>query len=129
MDNNRTYLEQGGIERRKIEEIRNDYTEKNIYSYENEDAKTHNDEQHPLGKGTGEGGHTYSLPDHSASPKIISYKNFNTFNGGGSYDKFGRNGVGGRNKLQMINIYGPENEYSKDKISIGQDIVGQYVVS
>lgn len=122
-------LEKKGSERRNVELLRNDYERNNEYSSEHEDALTHDDETHPFGKGTGEGGHKYSIPNANLSPYMMDYSNFNTQDGGGSYDKYGRNGIGGRRKLQSINLYGPDNEYGKDSVSISSDIIGQYVVS
>ena len=122
-------LEKKGIERRKVEILRNDYEIDNQYSFEHDDALTHEDEAHPMGKGTGEGGHGYTLPNPNLSPYIIDRSNFNTQDGGGSYDKYGRNGVGGRYKLQGINIYGPNNEYGRESVEVDMNIIGQYLVS
>ena len=74
----------------------------NEYSSDHEDAKTHNDELHPWGKGT---------------------------DGGGSYDKFGRNGIGGRQYLSTINIYNSTNAYGPNSVDTTENVSeGQYIV-
>lgn len=132
MAGKQTALEQEGIDLRKEALLKNFYQAGNVeteYSEQHEDTKTHTDESHPWGKGTPEfGSEAYLVPDHSKSR--TQYKPLmNTEDAGGSYDRFGRNGIGGRNFLTGINIYGPTNEYGEEKIdtSINVDEYGQYV--
>ena len=123
-------LEKKGIDERNNEIVRNDYASTDEYSATHEDALSHPDsEDKPFGKGTNHGGHTYYLPDSSKSKDQMNYSNFDTFNGGGSYDIYGRNGVGGRKFLTTINLYNSDNAYgvnSIDTILNQQD--GQYIV-
>ena len=122
-------LEQDALEIRKNTLIKNDYMkgEKGEYGAEHEDAKTHNDEIHPHVKGSGHGGHTHVVPNPNKSKTAIERSQIDTENGGGSYDKFGRNGMGGRIRLQSINIYGPDNQYGVESIDTNKNIEdGQY---
>ena len=123
-------LEQEAISKRKETIIKNDFSSKTEpYSDSHDLAKTHDDQHHPLGKGTGEGGHTYTIPDGKKSKTAIDRSQFNTENGGGSYDKFGKNSTGGRSFLQRINLYGPDKEYGVDSISCEENINdGQVVI-
>lgn len=110
--------------------------EETEYSTEHEDAKSHNDENHPWGKGTPDFiGEAYTVPDHSRSKTEIKEYSLHTQDNiedgettaGGSYDKYGRNGKGGREYLKRINIYNKNNEYGVDSvdITISED-EGQY---
>lgn len=123
-------LEQEGISKRKETIIKNDFSSKTEpYSDSHELARTHDDQNHPLGKGTGEGGHTYTIPDGRKSKTAIDRSQFNTENGGGSFDKFGRNNSGGRNFLQKISLYGPDKQYGPDSIVCDENINdGQVVI-
>ena len=107
-----TCLEKKGIERRNDLIVRNDYNKNDEYSEIHKDAISDGD---PLGKGTGHGGHTHSTPDCN-KPSSIDYSNFDTANGGGSYDINGRNGVGGRNFLMNISVYNESHQYGADLI-------------
>jgi len=122
-----SYLEKKGIERRNIESKRNDYVVNDPYSESHEDAKTHDDENHPQGKGTGKS-LTHTIPHQYQSTTMI-VPQLDTEDGGGSFDKFGRNGIGGRNYLKNINIYNENNQYSKDSVEISSEIEGQYYVN
>ena len=102
-----TCLEKKGIDARHEQIVRNDYNISDEYSATHPDALSDGDAQ---GKGTGHGGHTYSIPD-CTKPTVINYSNFDTENGGGLYDIEGRNGIGGRNFLLTINKYNREDEY------------------
>ena len=66
-------LESEALGYRKETLIINDYQKETgkEYSAEHEDAKSHDDELHPLGKGTGNGGHGYSVPNPNASKTQI----------------------------------------------------------
>ena len=60
------------MEERHVEEVRSDYNRENVYSVTHPDALATGDAQ---GKGTGYGGHTFSLPNCKISElpfKIIS---------------------------------------------------------
>ena len=117
-----TRLEQEAIIIRKERLIKNDFQPKvdgKQYDYEHDSAKTHDDELHPLGKGTGSGGHTHVTPNRNA-PKTINYTQFNTEIGGGSYDIYGANNVGGRRYSQNINLYGPDRQYNENSIDMSQ---------
>lgn len=109
----------------KIETVDGYKSVVNEYNAEHENAKTHNDEEHPHGKGTGTSTMA-AVRDLSAPKTQISYKNIDTKNGGGSYDKFGRNGVGGRYAGELINIYNKENQYTKDSVDIDTSVRGQF---
>ena len=102
-----TYLEQVAVDARNESSIKNDYNSKDVYSSLHPDSLSIGN---PLGKGTGRGGHTHSVP-HVKETKSISYDNFDTTNGGGLYDIEGYRGVGGRNFLENISNYNSENEY------------------
>lgn len=123
-------LEKKAIERRQVELLRSDYTKNNKYDVTHEDAKSDASKtDKPLGKGTGHGGHTHYQPDYSKSQTMIDYSNFDTFNGGGSYDIHGRNEIGGRKRLTKYNIYGPNNTYLDEPIDTSLNVAeGQVVV-
>jgi hypothetical protein len=106
-----TNLEKKGIESRDKSIISNDFNKTIEYNERHEDAISDaSKKDKPLGKGTGHGGHTHSIPDASR-PSTPDYSNFDTFNGGGSYDIHGRNDKGGRIRLMTYNLYGPNNSY------------------
>ena len=114
---------------------KNKYLEEvNKYDADNEDAKHHDDDQHPWGKGTGKS-MGYAIRNLSASKTDIDYSNVDTTTeAGGSYDIYGTKGVdkayqgdSGRKYLQRINIYGPENQYRKDSVDIDETVRGQYI--
>ena len=107
-----SYLEQEAISKREEILVRNDYGEEVEYNTLHTDALSNGD---PQGKGTGNGGHLFSVPNRN-KPKTIDYTNFNTFNGGGRYDIEGRNGIRGREFLHNISIYNANNEYGKNSI-------------
>lgn len=112
-----TRLEEEGKVSRNERLIKNEYQQKEgkQYNDEHDNALTHDDELHPLGKGTKSGGHTHTIPNRKA-PKTIDYSQFNTEKGGGSYDIFGRDEAGGRKRSQMINIYSPDRQYNENSI-------------
>ena len=58
-------LEKRSMEERHVEEVRSDYNRENVYSVTHPDALATGDAQ---GKGTGYGGHTFSLPNCSSKP-------------------------------------------------------------
>lgn len=118
-----TRLEAEGLALRKETNVKNDYNPKTeVYSDTHEDALTHNDELHPLGKGSGHGGHTHTRPDKNASKTAIDRSQIDTENGGGSFDIYGINNAGGRLRSQSINIYGPENQYNENSIDTSKNI-------
>lgn len=107
-----TYLETKGKEVRDESLVRNDYERNDPYSVLHSDALSNGD---PLGKGTGIGGHTHSMPN-IGGPSYINYADFDTSNGGGLYDIEGRGGVGGRNFLKNISLYNDKHEYGPNLI-------------
>lgn len=104
-------LEKVGFERRAEELTRSDYNKTNMYSEEHEDAKSHDDANHPWGKG-GEGDYTHTVPQaYNNATKNAIKPQIGTTNAGGSYDKFGYNGVGGRQFLMTISKYSSAAPY------------------
>lgn len=121
-----TCLETRGITERQNETVRSDYNINDQYSATHKDALSDGD---PLGKGTGHGGHTAWLPSCQNASNSINYSNFDTFNGGGSLDIEGRNGIGGRKRALASELYNSENEYSANLISSAENIAqGQYYI-
>lgn len=123
-------LEKFGIDERNTEVIKNDYNRENQYSSEHEDAKSDpTKKDKPLGKGTNHGGHTFLIPDGTKGKDQYDYSAFDVFNGGGSYDIYGYNGVGGRQYLSTISLYGPDNAYGVNSVDTTQNQMdGQYIV-
>lgn len=128
-------LAEEGVEyREKNIPGKNRYSQEiNEYSGENEDALSHDDEQHPWGKGTGKS-MGYAVRNLSAPKTQMNYSNVDTRNGGGSYDKFGTKGIdkafqgdSGRQFLQKLNEYSHENEYGKNSVDIDTKVKGQFV--
>lgn len=126
IENGQTCLEKRGIEERGNEINRSDYNELRPYGPTHKDALSDGD---PQGKGTGHGGHNAWLPDCTKPTNMIDYSNFDTFNGGGSYDINGRNDVGGREKSIRSSKYNYENQYGADLINTAENIAqGQYYI-
>ena len=106
----------------------------NPYDENSDDARHHDDENHPHGKGTGRA-MGYAIKDESAPKTHFNYANVDTRSeAGGSYDIYGTKGVegafqgdAGRNFLKQINEYSPENAYGKDSVTIDTSVRGQYV--
>ena len=124
-----TSLEKKGIEKRGEYAVKNDYSKFDAYSENHKDALSDpNDENKVLGKGTGHGGHTHSVPDSTKSSTAFTY-DIDTTAGGGAYDIHGRNNSGGRNRLVQINLYSAENPYGADSIDTTfNQQEGQYIV-
>lgn len=129
--NGQTCLEKRGIEERQIEIVRSDYNIENQYGPTHKDAISDGD---PQGKGSGSGGHTDFLPDCNLPTSYINYSNFVTVEDGnhtigGSYDRDGRNGIGGRNRALAKQLYNNENPYGANLIDtrISRE-QGQYFV-
>ena len=123
-----TCLEKTGLERRQEELVRNDYTRFDEYSQTHKDAISDGD---PLGKGSGHGGHTHSIPNCDLPKGMMDYSNFDTqaSNLGGLYDIEGRNGVGGRNFLKTISLYNEENSYGINSVDTTANVEdGQIVI-
>ena len=114
-----TCLEQRGMEERHVEIARSDYNIEDQYSAAHKDAMSDGD---PQGKGTGHGGHTAFLPDCTKPVGQINYSNFDTTNGGGSYDINGRHDIGGRLKSMAASLYNEENQYGLDLINTEANI-------
>jgi hypothetical protein len=110
--------------------------EVNPYSLNHDDAKTHNDDQHPWGKGNGKS-MTYAVRNLNAPKTQINYSNVDTrSSAGGSYDIYGTVGVdmayqgeSGRKFLERINEYKPGAEYGKNSVDIDASKRGQYVTT
>lgn len=119
-----TCLEKKGLEARREARVRNDYGMNDEYSAQHPDALSNGD---PLGKGTGHGGHTHSIPD-CTKPSAINYSNFDTTGGGGKYDIEGRNGNGGRTFLQNISLYNENNQYGPNMIDTSANVADGQVV-
>lgn len=106
----------------------------NPYDENSDDARHHDDDKHPHGKGTGRA-MGYAIKDESAPKTHFNYTNVDTRSeAGGSYDIYGTKGVegafqgdAGRNFLKQINEYSPENAYGKDSVTIDTSVRGQYV--
>lgn len=127
-ETNQTCLEVKGIEKRQETLVRNDYTRNDQYSEVHPDAISNGD---PLGKGSGHGGHTHSIPDCDRPSTLIDYSNFDTHsnNLGGSYDINGRNGNGGRDYLKNISKYNSENQYGIESVDTTKNVEdGQIVI-
>ena len=127
LENGQTCLENRGIDEREKELARSDYNQNNQYSEGHPDAISDGD---PLGKGTQHPGGTKDiLPDCSKPLNMIDYSNFDTFNGGGSYDIQGRNGIGGRERSLARSLYNAENQYGANLVNTSENVAqGQYVV-
>ena len=110
---------------------RNDYSKNDPYNDSHPDAKWDENnttpEGKPLGKGTGHS-HGFSIPDQSI-PSDLVVPQFDTENGGGSYDIWGRREFeSGRNYLANISLYNKDRQYSKDSVYIDVLIDGQFFV-
>lgn len=126
-------LEKIGFERRNEHELlRNDIQKNQPYGPDHDMAMWHEgDETHPLGKGTGTGGHQHTLPrEYSELTKNQIRPQIDIENGGGSYDINGRAGVGGGRKwLETINTYDRENQYGLGAITTEENIEdGQFFI-
>ena len=121
-------LEKKGIEKRQETIVRNDYNKDDIYSSTHKDALSDGD---PLGKGSGNGGHTHTIPNYDLPQGMINYSNIDTHskNIGGSYDIDGRNGVGGRTFLKNISLYNEDNQYGPNLIDTTANVQdGQIII-
>lgn len=125
-ENGQSCLEKRGIDERSNEIVRSDYNIENQYNSTHKDALSDGD---PQGKGTGHGGHNAWLPDCTKPTNMIDYSNFDTFNGGGSYDIHGRNDIGGRERSLARSMYNHEQPYGADLINTAENIAqGQYYI-
>ena len=121
-------LEQKGIERRQIERVRSDYNPSDVYNENHPDALSDGD---AWGKGSGNGGHGFSIPDCNKPQTMMDYSNFDTHseNIGGYYDINGRDGIGGRTYLKNISLYNEENQYGINSVDTSANIEdGQIVI-
>ena len=126
VQNGQTCLEKRGMDERHNEITRSDYNIENQYGPTHKDALSDGDVQ---GKGTGHGGHTHYLPDCTKPTTRITYSNFDTENGGGSYDIKGRNGISGRERAMATSMYNKENQYGPNLIDTSANINdGQYFI-
>ena len=125
-----TALEKNAIDIRNGVPVRGDVTTSNVlnntYNKSNEYSALHKDalaDGDARGRGTGHGGHTHTIPDYTKPKTMFDYSNIDTSDkAGNSYDKHGRNGVGGREFLTTINIYSKENPYSVDIIDTSKNV-------
>lgn len=125
--NSQTCLEVRGMEERHEEIVRNNYTKDNPYGATHPDAISDGD---PQGKGTGHGGHTAYLPDCTKPTGLIDYSNFDTLNGGGSYDINGREGHPGRLQSMARSMYNANNQYGAMLVNTAENIDdGQVILS
>lgn len=123
-------LELSAIDERDKQLNKNrNYNKKNPYNDAHIRAKSNPEE--PLGKGVENSDHQEYVP------KLVNKDSFksqymrgsiNTSKGGGLYDIYGRNDIGGRNRLLEINIYS-EGDGEYGKIDIPVDIEGQYIIN
>lgn len=121
-----TCLEKRGIPARASALTRNDYNINDEYSNTHPNALSDGDVK---GKGTGNGGHTHSVPNCNLPSTMINYSNFDTDGGGGLYDIEGRNEIGGRNRLMTISIYNKENQYGPALVDTSLNVAdGQVVI-
>lgn len=121
-----TQLEKDGISARQDLVVNNTYNKNNEYNEMHKNALADGDEH---GKGTGSGGYVYVAP--KSGDRSIRYSGgLDTSDKAGSiYDKEGRNGIGGRTRLTMMNIYGPENEYGPNMVDTSANVAdGQIVI-
>lgn len=126
LENGQTCLEKRGMDERSEEIVRSDYNAENPYGPTHPDAISDGD---PQGKGTGHGGHNAWLPDCTKPNNMIDYSNFDTINGGGSYDIYGRNDIGGRERSLARSMYNQENQYSANLVNTTENVAqGQYYV-
>ena len=110
--------------------------EVNPYGLNSEDAKTHNNDKHPWGKGTGKS-MTYAVRNLKAPKTQINYSTVDTHSSaGGSFDIYGTKGVdmayqgdSGRKYLERINEYKPESEYGKNSVDIDTSVRGQFTTT
>ena len=131
-------LDQEGQEwRETVMPNKNRYAdETNPYGLNNDDAKTHNDDKHPWGKGTGKS-IDYARRNLNATKTQMNYSTVDTRSeAGGSYDIYGTKGVdmayqgeSGRKFLERINEYKPGHEYGKNSVDINASAKGQYVTT
>lgn len=126
-----TRLEEEGISKRKELNLKNDFqreADKN-YSEQHDSAFTHDDKNHPHGKGSkNKLSQTFLTPNRKASKDGYS-ELINTEEGGGSYDIYGTNSSSGREYLKRISLYNKDNQYGRASIDDSANIEdGQYFV-
>ena len=123
-ENGLTCLEKRGRDERNQEITRSDYNQENPYGPTHSDAISNGD---PQGKGTGHGGHSAWLPDCTKPTNMIDYSNFDTAHGGGYYDIYGRNDIGGRERSLARSMYNQEFQYGANLVNTSENIAdGQY---
>lgn len=99
-------LEKRSIEERDKEIVRSDYNTDNRYSVTSKDALATGDAQ---GKGTGSGGHSFSLPDCNGSIGMINYQNFNTSPDSGAGNNVDNDA---RRQAMVRSVYNANNPYT-----------------
>ncbi len=116
---------------------RNDYHKTDPYNESHPDTQWSESntapDGKPLGKGTNSGGHLFSIPtttlQNDGMPSDSPSHQFDTENGGGSYDVWGRREFqSGRKYLENISLYTKERQYSKDSVTVDELIDGQFFV-
>ncbi len=121
-------LEKEAIEKRKELVAKRNYNRENEYSVNHKDAIS---DDTPYGKNPKdeEASDIYLVPNPNGSKTAMGYSMI-TSNGGGLYDREGRNGVGGRKYLSTISVYGPKNAYGEDSVDTSLNVEnGQIIVS
>lgn len=118
----RTCLEKVSMDERHRELVKSDYTRDNEYSATHKDALADGDEK---GKGTGNPGHGYWLPDCNGELNVINYSNFDTalsFNPGNATDRLTR-----ETALNRSLYNGTTNVYSADIVDTSMNVAeGQF---
>ena len=116
-------LEKRRMEERHVEEVRSDYNRENVYSVTHPDALATGDAQ---GKGTGYGGHTFSLPNCNGTLNVINYRNFDTAISSAPGNKDDNDA---RNTALARSMYNQENIYSAKLVNTSENVrEGQYQV-
>ncbi len=116
-ENGQTCLENRGITARHEMQARSDYNAENPYSETHPDALSTGD---PQGKGSGNGGHTFYLPDCTKPTNMIDYSNFDTRDFehiGGQYDIEGYKGRAGRREMMARSFYNEEAPYGHEYVN------------
>ena len=117
-------LEKRGIKGRHEQTIRSDYNRDNQYSATHPDALSTGDAQ---GKGTGSGGHGFTLPNCNGPIGAIDYSNFDT----NPDNHAGNNADNAAREAAMVrSIYNAQQPYSARLVDTTANLrEGQYRVS
>jgi hypothetical protein len=119
-------LEKVAIDKREEDMAKSEYNIVEPYSTIHTNAISDGDTK---GKGTNHGGHTHFLPDKNKPSTTIDYSNFDTKNGGNTYDIEGRNNISGRKRLTAYSLYNKDYSYGAHLINTEENQRnGQYRV-